>query len=98
MTAERAGRPAGRARAARKRTASNVAFLVHSATGLWLTLLLAVVMVTGTIMVLFAEIDWLIYPRCALGPAKPATIPTPCSLDPPRPDDDTLARRFIERG
>ena len=47
----------------RKRTSSSIAFLVHSATGLWLTVLLPVVMVSGTIMVLFAEIDWLIYPE-----------------------------------
>ena len=45
-------------RTKRKRTASSIAFLVHSATGLWLTVLLAVVMVSGTITVLFAEIDW----------------------------------------
>ena len=42
------------------RSVPGIAFLIHSATGLWLTVLLAVVMVTGTITVLFAEIDWLI--------------------------------------
>ena len=62
-------------RAKRKRTASNIAFLVHSATGLWLTILLAVVMVTGTITVLFAEIDWLIYPELRVAPAETRANP-----------------------
>ncbi len=63
MTVEINGRSAASAELRRKRTASGIAFLVHSATGLWLTVLLAVVMVSGTITVLFAEIDWLIYPE-----------------------------------
>ncbi len=57
------------------RSTSNIAFLVHSATGLWLTILLSVVLVTGTITVLFAEIDWLIYPEMRVAPAETRVNP-----------------------
>ena len=70
MTVESLGSMTTVARRRRKRTASNIAFLVHSATGLWLTILLAVVMVSGTITVLFAEIDWLIYPELRVAPSE----------------------------
>ncbi len=75
MTVEPVGGMAPVARAKRKRTASNIAFLVHSATGLWLTVFLAVVMVSGTITVLFAEIDWLIYPEMRVAPAESRVNP-----------------------
>ena len=52
-----------------------LAFLVHSATGLWLTLLLAVVLITGTLTVLFAEIDWLLYPEMRVTPAESRVNP-----------------------
>ena len=42
-----------------QRSTANIAFLVHSPTGLWLTAFLASGTVTGTITALFAEIDWL---------------------------------------
>ena len=58
-----------------KRTASNVAFLVHSASGLWLTILLAVVMVSGTITVLYAEIDWLIHSEMRISPGEERVNP-----------------------
>ena len=58
-----------------KRSASSIAFLVHSATGLWLTVLLAVVMITGTITVLFAEIDWLVYPEMRVTPGETRVSP-----------------------
>ena len=75
MTVDSLDRPTAAVRAGRKRSASNVAFLVHSATGLWLTIMLAVVMVTGTITVLFAEIDWLIYPELRVTPAETRANP-----------------------
>ena len=75
MTVEAARKAAAVPRNRRKRTASNIAFLVHSATGLWLTVLLAVVMVSGTITVLFAEIDWLIYPEMRVTPAESQVNP-----------------------
>ena len=56
--------------AKRGRSASNAAFLMHSATGLWLTTLVAVVMVAATITVLFAEIDELVYPEMHMAPAE----------------------------
>ena len=51
-----------------RRSGARIAFLIHSATGLWLTLLLVVVMVSGTITVLYAEIDWLVYPEVRVIP------------------------------
>lgn len=75
MTVDSLDRPTTAVRTKRKRSASNVAFLVHSATGLWLTVMLAVVMVTGTITVLFAEIDWLIYPELRVTPAETRANP-----------------------
>ena len=70
MIFEAASDAAAAPRNRRKQTASSIAFLVHLATGLWLTVLLAVVMVTGTIAVLFAEIDWLIYPEMRVAPVE----------------------------
>ena len=70
MTVESVGGMAPVARNRRKRSASSIAFLIHSATGLWLTILLAVVMISGTITVLFAEIDWLIYSEMRVAPAE----------------------------
>ena len=61
--------------AERKRSGSRIVFLVHSASGLWLTVLLAVVMVTGTIAVFFAEIDWLLYPEMRVTPAEERVNP-----------------------
>ena len=75
MAAEITGCTVDTTTSKRKRSASNVAFLVHSATGLWLTILLAVVMVTGTITVLFAEIDWLIYPEMRVSPGETRVNP-----------------------
>ena len=75
MTVEATRKAAAAPRNRRKRTASSIAFLVHSATGLWLTVLLAVVMVSGTITVLFAEIDWLIYPEMRVTPAESQVNP-----------------------
>jgi len=40
-----------------------IAFLIHSAAGLWLNLLMAVVLITGTLTVFALEMDWLIYPE-----------------------------------
>ena len=73
MAVGAAARP--RTLAKRKRTASKVVFLVHSASGLWLTVLLAVVMVTGTVAVFFAEIDWLLYPEMRVTPAEARVNP-----------------------
>ncbi|WP_422368570.1 PepSY-associated TM helix domain-containing protein [Pelagibius sp.] len=75
MTVEISGRSAASVELRRKRTVYGIAFLVHSATGLWLTILLAVVMVSGTITVLFAEIDWLIYPEMRVAPAESRVNP-----------------------
>lgn len=75
MTAEFSGRSGASIGSGRKRSASSIAFLVHSATGLWLTVLLAVVMVSGTITVLFAEIDWLAYPEMRVAPAESRVNP-----------------------
>lgn len=66
---------ATRGRPKRKRTASNIAFLVHSASGLWLTILLAVVMISGTITVLYAEIDWLIHSEMRVTPGEERVNP-----------------------
>ena len=73
MTQESLGSVTGRAR--RTRSAGRIAFLVHSATGLWLTILLAVVMVSGTVTVLYAEIDWLVYPEIRVSPAEDRVNP-----------------------
>ena len=73
MTVDAAARP--RTAAKRKRTGSKIVFLVHSASGLWLTVLLAVVMVTGTVAVFFAEIDWLLYPEMRVTPAEERVNP-----------------------
>ena len=75
MTVDISGRSAASAELRRKRTASGIAFLIHSATGLWLTVLLTLVMVTGTITVLFAEIDWLIYPEMRVSLAEDRVNP-----------------------
>ena len=75
MTVESVGGMTTVARPKRKRSAANIAFLIHSATGLWLTILLAVVMISGTITVLFAEIDWLIYPEMRVAPAESRVNP-----------------------
>ena len=75
MTVESLDRAETAARPARRRSVSNIAFLVYSATGLWLTVLLSVVLVTGTITVLFAEIDWLIYPKMRVMPAETRVNP-----------------------
>ena len=75
MTLEVARKAAAAPRNRRKRSTANIAFLVHSATGLWLTVLLAVVIFTGTITVLFAEIDWLIYPEMRVAPAESRVNP-----------------------
>ncbi|WP_421706809.1 PepSY-associated TM helix domain-containing protein [Algihabitans sp.] len=66
---------AARGRPKRKRTASNIAFLIHSASGLWLTILLAVVMISGTITVLYAEIDWLIHSEMRISPGEERVNP-----------------------
>ena len=57
-----------KARKRKKTSAARIAFLIHSATGLWLTLLLTVVMVSGTITVIAGEIDWFIYPEARVTP------------------------------
>ena len=75
MTVESVGGMTMVAPPKRKRSAANIAFLIHSATGLWLTILLAVVMISGTITVLFAEIDWLIYPEMRVAPAESRVNP-----------------------
>ncbi|MEM9681978.1 MAG: PepSY-associated TM helix domain-containing protein [Pseudomonadota bacterium] len=75
MTVDSLGKVAPSAPPRRRRSSSNVAFLVHSATGLWLTILLSVVMVTGTITVLFAEIDWLIYSEMRVSPGEERVNP-----------------------
>ena len=49
-------------------SAARVAFLVHSAAGLWLFVLLSVVMVTGTVAVFGAEIDRLAHPQLRVSP------------------------------
>lgn len=69
MTASEAriGRPAARRRGP---TWGRVAFLVHSATGLWLTLVLLLVMVSGTLTVLTWEVDWLLYPEMRVAPGE----------------------------
>lgn len=59
----------------RKRTLSSVSFAVHSACGLWLTILLAIVMVSGTVAVFNAEIDWLIYPELRVTPGEARVNP-----------------------
>jgi len=51
-------------------TGTRIAFLVHSATGLWLTLALLLVMVSGTLTVLTWEIDWLLYPEMRVAPGE----------------------------
>jgi len=61
------GRPAMRHRGP---TWGRVAFVVHSATGLWLTLVLLLVMVSGTLTVLTWEIDWLLYPEMRVAPSE----------------------------
>ena len=73
MTQESLSRMSARARP--RRSAARIAFLVHSATGLWLTVLLAVVMVSGTITVLYAEIDWLVYPEVRVTAAESRVSP-----------------------
>ena len=50
-------------RRARPPKAGRLAFVIHSAAGLWLNLLMAVVLITGTLTVFANEIDWLIYPE-----------------------------------
>ncbi|MDA7949482.1 MAG: PepSY domain-containing protein [Hyphomicrobiaceae bacterium] len=40
---------------------SRLLFLIHSATGLWLTILLSIVLLSGTLTVFWQEIDWLAY-------------------------------------
>lgn len=52
-----------------------IAFLIHSATGLWLTLLMCVVLVTGTLTVVHNEIDWLIYPEIRVAPGEERVNP-----------------------
>ena len=75
MALESVGSMTAGTRRRRKRSAANIAFLIHSATGLWLTIVLAVVMVSGTITVLYAEIDWLIYPEIRVTPAETRVNP-----------------------
>jgi len=57
---------------ARPAKAGRMAFVIHSAAGLWLNLLMAVVLITGTLTVFAHEIDWLIYPetRVSAGEAR----------------------------
>ncbi|MGH1350925.1 MAG: PepSY-associated TM helix domain-containing protein [Methyloligellaceae bacterium] len=52
----------------KRRTWTSVAFFVHSASGLWFTLLLSVVLLSGTFTVLFQEIDWLLYEQMRVVP------------------------------
>ncbi len=52
----------------KRRTWTSVAFFVHSASGLWFTLLLCVVLLSGTFSVLFQEIDWLLYEQMRVEP------------------------------
>lgn len=64
-TLARPGRAAGHRKKAK---AGRIAYLIHSATGLWLTLVLSVVMISGTLTVLDGEIDWLLYPQSRVAP------------------------------
>lgn len=54
-------------------SAARIAYLVHSAAGLWFTALLSVIMITGTIAVFTPEIDRLVFP--ALGSTPSAEHP-----------------------
>lgn len=54
-----------------KRSAARVAFLVHSAAGLWLTILLSIVMVSGTIAMFAPELDRLIFSNLHSSPISP---------------------------
>lgn len=49
-------------------SAPRIAYLVHSAAGLWFTILLTVVMVTGTLAVFAPEVDRLVFPQLRSAP------------------------------
>jgi len=54
----------------KSKSSNKIAYLIHSATGLWLTLMLTVVLVTGTITVFAVEIDWLLHPELRVEPGE----------------------------
>ena len=72
MTATGSDHPDARAR---PRTAGRVAFVIHSAAGLWLNLLMAVVLITGTLTVFANEIDWLIHPEARVSAGETRVNP-----------------------
>ena len=72
MTATGSDHPDARAR---PRTAGRGAFVIHSASGLWLNLLMAVVLITGTLTVFANEIDWLIHPEARVSAGETRVNP-----------------------
>lgn len=52
-------------------SASRAAYLVHSAAGLWFTILLTIVMASGTLAVFTPEIDRLVFPQLRSDPPTP---------------------------
>ncbi len=59
----------------KKKNSARLVYLIHSATGLWLTLLLSVVLITGTLTVFAVEIDWLMHSEMRVEPGETRVNP-----------------------